>query len=298
MMFESFKYQSMTLVALVFLLTISGCRRTQSTPSSSNSANQSNIPADGSSRSETATDKGDLKLRYRPPRNTKSLIANLSVTSKEALEKLITELNQRVKLPFDLYVSFEDCEDPDAFYDPELHQVTMCYQLLDDYYDLFATQTKDTEKLHALVKAAAASTFFHELGHALVHLWNIPVTGREEDAVDQLATLVLLERTENGEQMALEGAMSFKLYADLSKNEPKVYWDEHSLDEQRFYDTICLVYGHNDKGHQNLVKSGTLPAERAMNCAGEYEKLRDAWRQLLAPYLKDKDAPPSKLKLR
>jgi hypothetical protein len=41
--------------------------------------------------------------------------------------------------------------------------------------------------------------------------------------VDQLSTLVLIEGTEDGEQMALEGALSFKLYADLSKNEEKFF---------------------------------------------------------------------------
>jgi len=30
--------------------------------------------------------------------------------------------------------------------------------------------------------------------------------------------------------MALDGAISFKLYADLEKGEQKIYWDEHSLD--------------------------------------------------------------------
>ena len=68
----------------------------------------------------------------------------------------------------------------------------------------------------------------------------------EEDAVDQLSTLVLIEATENGEQMALDGALTFKLYADADKSE-KIYWDEHSLDEQRYFDTICLVYGHDEE---------------------------------------------------
>jgi len=41
--------------------------------------------------------------------------------------------------------------------------------------------------------------------------------------------------------MALNGAVSFKLYADLDKGQKKIFWDEHSLDEQRFYDTLCLA---------------------------------------------------------
>jgi hypothetical protein len=40
--------------------------------------------------------------------------------------------------------------------------------------------------------------------------------------------------------MAIDGAVC-SLYADLSKGEEKIYWDEHSLDEQRFYDTFCML---------------------------------------------------------
>ena len=286
------------LLVLMFVLGAIGCNNTQPIPTNANSLGAGNTATASNEVGEAPTDKGDLKLRYRPRNPTTSPIADFSIPSEQNLEELIAELNQRVKLPFDLYVSFEDCEEPDAFYDPESHQVTMCYQLLDDYVNLFAAYTKDPARLRTLVKSATASTFFHEFGHALVDLWRIPITGRAEDAVDQLATFVLIERIEDGDTMALDGALSFKLYADLSKNEPKVYWDDHSLDEQRFYDTLCLVYGHNGPGHQSLVKSGDLPAERATYCAEEYKTLRDAWRALLTPYLKQSDTPRAKMRVR
>ena len=107
---------------------------------------------------------------------------------------------------------------------------------------MFAKKLKDKTKLDDAIKAATVATFFHELGHGLVDAWKIPITGREEDAVDQLSTIVLIEATEGGEQMALEGALTFKLYADAEKGE-KIYWDEHSLDEQRFFDTNRLGMG-------------------------------------------------------
>jgi hypothetical protein len=135
------------------------------------------------------------------------------------------------------------------------------------------------------------------LGHGLVDAWKIPITGREEDAVDQLSTLVLIEATQDGEQMALDGALTFKLYADLAKGE-KIYWDEHSLDEQRFFDNICLVYGHDEEKYSYLVTNGTLPEERSVYCGEDYDKLSHAWRQLLAPYLKVPAQPRPKLKLR
>jgi hypothetical protein len=245
---------------------------------------------------QAVADKGDLRLRYQPRKKSSAATKAHAVGANPlAIEKLMTNLNQRLKLPFDIYVVFGDCEVPDAYYDPETHEVTLCYQLIDEYYSLFAKKLKDTTKLDDAVKAATVATLFHELGHALVDAWQIPITGREEDAVDQLSTLVLVEATEHGEQMALDGALTFKLYADAQKGE-RIYWDEHSLDEQRFFDTICLVYGHDMKKYAYLVMNGTLPQERALGCSEDYARVNRSWRRLLAPYLKVSDQGRPKLK--
>ena len=274
----------------------SGCRNGPPGPVQADSGNQTESSQRHDRAVLVADDKGDLRLRYHARKNIDASTHTVG-SNPQAIEKLISELNQRLILPFDIDVSFEDCEHPDAYYDPETHQITLCHQLIDDYYDLFAKKIKNQAKLDDAVKATTAATFFHELGHGLVDAWKIPTTGREEDAVDQLSTLVLIEVTEDGEQMALEGALSFKLYADLPQGE-KIYWDEHSLDEQRFFDTICLVYGHDEEKYAYLVKNGTLPEERAAFCTEDYDKVSHAWRQLLAPYLKQREQPPPKLKVR
>ena len=268
----------------------SGCR--QAKPISTPTANGPNKKTN-----QVAADQGDLRLRYQPPQETSTSQTPRARSSPQAVEKLIAELNQRLILPFDIDVLLEDCEQPDAYYDPETHQIFLCYQLVDEYYVLFAKKIKDKTKLDDAVTAATAATFFHELGHGLVDAWKVPITGREEDAVDQLSTLVLIEATEDGEQMALDGALAFKLYADLASGEKKIYWDEHSLDEQRFFDTICLVYGHDDEKFAYLVDNGTLPEERALLCPQDYNRVKGAWQQLLGPYLKPAQSRP-KLKLR
>lgn len=283
---------SLSIAVSVFVGWQSTSEASQNAPANQTPKTQQvETPAQG------AVDSGDLKLRYEPRKKGTAPTEDHAVGSnRKAIEKLISDLNQRVKLPFDIYVVFTDCELPDAFYEPETREITLCYQLIDEFYDLFAKKLKDKTKLDDAVKAATVATFFHELGHGLVDAWKIPITGREEDAVDQLSTLVLIEATEGGEQMALEGALTFKLYADREKGEKKIYWDEHSLDEQRFFDTICLVYGHDVKKYDYLVKNGTLPEERAGVCPEDYERVNRSWRQLLAPYLKVSEQPRPKLK--
>ena len=66
--------------------------------------------------------------------------------------------------------------------------------------------------------------------------------------------------------MALDGARSFKLLADLEKDLEKDYSDPHSLDEQRFFNTICLLYGHRPEHYEYLIRNGTLPVERPFTC--------------------------------
>ena len=54
---------------------------------------------------------------------------------------------------------------------------------------------------------------FHEVGHALVDQWNIPVLGREEDAVDAFSTIFMTEIVKRGD-FALAGA---EFFLDLDK---------------------------------------------------------------------------------
>lgn len=295
-MSKRYKFVSATLYLGVVLSAFVGCRRGASGTARNGSANQTTNAQQVETTGPTAVDGGDLRLRYQPPKKrTASTEGHRVGTDSQAIEKLISDLNQRLILPFDISVALVDCESPDAFYDPETREVTICHQLIDNYYELFAKKLKDKVKLDDAVRAATAATFFHELGHALVDAWKIPITGREEDAVDQLSTLVLLEATEDGERMALDGALTFALYADSDGGE-KIYWDEHSLDEQRFFDTICLVYGRDEEKYAYLVQDGILPEERALFCSEDYDKVSRAWRQLLAPYLKAPAQSRPKLK--
>lgn len=295
---RGFVFPCVTLLLLSFCF-VAACRKDATevrTEGDGTNRNAAPSPPEAEVAGAASIDKGDLKLRYQPRKNFRADNASHRVGSnQQALERVIANLNERLALPFDITVSFEDCEDPDAFYEAETHQLTVCYQLIDEYYGLFSRKIKDKEKLDEAVRGAVASTFFHELGHGLVDAWQLPITGKEEDAVDQLSTLVLINKSEEGEQMALDGAVSFKLYADREKGWEKIYWDEHSLDEQRFYDTICLVYGHDPEKYAYLMQDGTLPRERAELCREDYPKVAKSWESLLKPYLKQQPRPDPNL---
>ena len=124
---------------------------------------------------------------------------------------------------------------------------------------------------------------FHELGHALVDQWGIPVLGREEDAVDAFSTIFMTEIVKKGE-FALAGADFFYYLASSGHLKEVDFADEHSLDKQRAYSIACWVYGSNPQQFTSLKK--VLPAERRVRCPDEYRRLKKAWFRLLKPHLR------------
>ena len=171
--------------------------------------------------------------------------------------------------------------------DPE-HSVSivLCYELFLSSIETFLDVVEsDEELLHAL-ESTLSFIFYHELGHALVDLFDLPITGREEDAVVQLATVILVESGEDGEDAAMDAALWFALQAEDTELSEWAFADEHSLDEQRFFNIICWVYGKSPGRNDFIVEEGFLPPERAERCEDEYLKLSSSWDRLLSPHLK------------
>jgi hypothetical protein len=136
------------------------------------------------------------------------------------------------------------------------------------------------------MEALVAAVVLHESAHALIRLLKLPITGREEDDADQFSTLLLLHQPD-GARKALAVARIFQVMSQVRRREPIAYWDEHSLDAQRYYDTLCMVYGRDPEGNANLVSSKALPDERAGLCKEDYLRIESSWTELLKPYTND-----------
>ena len=93
----------------------------------------------------------------------------------------------------DVEAVFTHCDQPNAYYDPQNLRITMCYEFFYFFEEMLDLPDLSDEDFYAAVIGTGAFFFLHELGHALVHVLDLPITGREEDAVDQLATLELLD---------------------------------------------------------------------------------------------------------
>jgi len=228
-------------------------------------------------------DTGDFKIGFAPEKGKKK--PKLDADMQKSFQALADGLNETFALPTDVYIAAAECGEPNAFYDSEKKQLLMCYELYAEFDELFKKDFPKESERDEAVGGAFIFVFFHELGHALIDVYELPITGKEEDAVDQLSTWILTDGSEGGEVTAINGAIAFALLGDGGDN-GLAFWDEHSLNQQRFYNTICLVYGNNPKKYGDFVKDGTLPKNRAGRCASEYAQIDRAWSKLLAPFVK------------
>ena len=132
--------------------------------------------------------------------------------------------------------------------------------------------------------AAASSvqfTLLHEIGHALVDVLELPITGLEETAVDQFAAVALVELLDDPIAV-LEASDLFDWVSYVP--EEADFYDEHALDQQRFFELRCLVYGTDPDEYADELDGLDLDEGRAELCIDNLARVFDAWGELLAPF--------------
>ena len=273
-----------------------GSENTNNTSQTTTTANDNATTQERADRQGDATqpDKGNFSVQYSTVQNPTYAQINENFRKKRLLEGIADDLNATIAIPENVLITFKECGQPNAFWDPKSRSINMCYELMDQMTEDFKQVVKSDEELGQRVNGALTFAFIHELGHCLIDVLHLPSTGREEDAVDQLSTFVLLAlEGDQGEQMAISGALSWAIqYDKLAKSgktagELNMLWaDEHSMDAQRFYNVFCWVFGHNPEKWQKMINN-PLPEQRAVRCPNEYSRLATAWLTLLKPYLKD-----------
>ncbi len=209
---------------------------------------------------------------------------SLSQRVKEygALELIAATLHERYTLPRPVEISFDTCDMVNAFYSPRDSDITFCYELLEFLADVFVADGRWTEEQRANVFGAVDFILMHEVGHALVDVLDLPITGREEDVADQLAVYVLVRGGDKGAQAAVAGVTA--LQPSTNDFDATALADEHSLGPVRIYNVMCWIYGSDPVKYSQLVDGGSLPEERAVRCPGEWDRMAKAWQRLLADY--------------
>lgn len=257
---------------------------------SSDSAETPKGPRRHISRSgRAASERGHLRFSYAKVKNPEYRELQKVFREERFFEEVVNDLDKTLVLPRNLEVKLQECGEVNAFYDPEDGAVHLCYEMVGHFLEIFATEDETDEEAEASAGKAIAAmvfVFYHELGHALIDIYDLPITGREEDAVDQLATVMLLETwdSEDSELAMTASAEWFDSSAAEREEDPDMA-DEHALDEQRYYNLLCWTYGSDPEYFADQIEDWELPEARAERCEEEYQKMSRSWDTLLGPHM-------------
>ncbi|WP_159084632.1 DUF4344 domain-containing metallopeptidase [Dongshaea marina] len=237
--------------------------------------------------SPTRGAEAELFIEFLPAKDRQEQLIRQQLEGAEAIRQFRALVDETFKLSEPLTISFGATDGP--LYDPETNQIEIPYAFILEVTERF--EGIGEKQLGIPVSEATQDvlmhTLFHELGHALISAYQLPVVGREEDAVDGLATWMLINEFEQGSEIAISAAQLFELESEDSDEIDDVQLQgEHSLDLQRFFQTLCHVVGHDPSHYQEMAQQAGLSRERVESCIDEYQQLDDSWMTLLAPHLK------------
>ena len=200
-------------------------------------------------------------------------------------EAMADSYNRKFLFPRDVLVVIAETGQVNCWYVPEQHRIYVSYELLDFLLQLFRQSESEKE-----ARGDALNTLFfvalHEMGHALVGELDIPTTGREEDAVDDFACLTVQQVGGQARDQALAAAKWFAIMGSRANNADLPFWDEHSLDMQRFYGILGLMYGGNPNRY--LFAEKIIPERQLKRYIRDYPKKLDSWERLLGPHFRKK----------
>lgn len=130
------------------------------------------------------------------------------------------------------------------------------------------------------VQNNARFVLYHEFSHLLIAQFDLPILGKEEDAADNIASVILLgERDEKYDNILFDAAGGWYLsdQSNTSDFEESDFYDGHSLDIQRFYQIVCLMAGQRVDAFGAFAAEYGLDKDRIDSCAADYEQLAQSW---------------------
>lgn len=229
----------------------------------------------------------NVQVHYVAPRNPNLQPIARAFSDGRLLESFAGVFRTNIRFPRTFHLVARECGVQNAFYDPQQNAINLCYELMNSMLlgitQAFAARN-GMERAGNIYGGALAFVVMHELGHALIKNFNVPVLGKEEDAADQIAIyLMLLSKDKQLTTNAVVGAHWF--FRQKSFLYTRAHFaDEHSLDPQRQYNIVCWTYGSDANYYRQLAIYARLPQHRAQRCEDEYRQLKRSVTSLIGRF--------------
>lgn len=222
-------------------------------------------------------------LDFQPAKDRETTLIKTLLEREGVFERVLDSLSDQIALPQDVPVVFEHCEAPNGYWDPAAQRITMCYEFVANFYQ-DNTQLKDGfaplftwADPNEVMIGTTMFVLLHEIGHGMVSLFQLPITGREEDVVDQFALFILANSDEDDQpiserpsRLGLLAANSMLAREFPIERAPRSVWaDTHSLAPQRGIDQLCMVIGGAPDAYFPYVLPGYVMARNYAEKRGD-----------------------------
>ena len=130
-------------------------------------------------------------------------------------EYLVDSMNEVFNLPYDVPIIFDECGYSNAYYNPNNKIIVFCYELVQDIHEITRTQDIFTPT-DSIPKDVVEFVIYHEIGHALIDIYDLPILGLEEDVADQLSVYMMMTKSSVFSTYSLSKAISeISLFSDF-----------------------------------------------------------------------------------
>lgn len=222
----------------------------------------------------------------------------LQVLKSSKLAERMAQLTQgTIRLRTNLNIGFESCGKPNAFFDSNRSAIVFCVEMIGFMMEQARGDTEvaakwNREQFARTFDGVIWGIFLHELGHAVISINRVAITGREEDVADQFAVYYAINFMEPRNISVVlptiwffnRLAKSSVIDAENTEHVKMLMANEHSLNDQRIYNLACWAIGGKSKWGTFAADYVGLPQERGERCAGEYEKLNYGIRSRFKKY--------------
>ncbi|MFM2252876.1 MAG: hypothetical protein RJB68_1213 [Pseudomonadota bacterium] len=196
----------------------------------------------------------------------------------QILEEMATQLSNQFRLSQPLKIGLGECGVSNAKYRSDMKFVQICLELIPDLTSRIAREQGNRlnrESMTRTVMGALVFIIFHELGHALIDIENLPVLGKEEDAADTISTYLILQKPALAEIGVAGGLFFFGRQTTLIPGffSQDHLSDEHGLNPQRAVNLACAAYGKDPQRFGWAIQTARVTNNRAIRCTNEYIQL-------------------------
>jgi len=236
-----------------------------------------------------------FSYEYVPPKDPKLSRTYDLVRDMDLFQKLVEvrAADGLFVLPTELHVVTAECGRENAFYSANKAELVLCYELVEDILrqgkEIARKNKYDKNFPDEFLVGTLRFMMAHELGHALIDQLQLPITGREETAADELATVMMLQYIDHQEargvvESSIKFAGQYLAKSEADNDLPTVVADTHEMGLQRYFNLLCMIYGSDPADLLSVVTELGLPADRATSCPASTDRMMASWYTLLSPH--------------